>query len=246
MTAKTGRQQGGGQGGRRMSSPEAQLSDLAADRARALALTPVSRETCERLDRFVAVLLAWQRRINLIAPSTEATVWTRHVADSLQLLPLAPQARIWVDLGSGGGFPGLVIACALADAPGANVHLVESSSKKAAFLREAARATGAPAVVHAERIEDFVANAPQGVEVVTARALAPLTKLLTAAYPLLKSGACGLFPKGQDVATELTEAAEYWNIQASLAVSRTDPKARIIVLRAVERKARPARGKDSR
>jgi 16S rRNA (guanine527-N7)-methyltransferase len=93
--------------------------DLSADRARALALTPVSRETADRLDRFLDLLLSWQQRMNLIASSTEAQVWTRHVADSLQLLALAPQARVWVDLGSGGGFPGLVIACALAETAGA-------------------------------------------------------------------------------------------------------------------------------
>ena len=96
--------------------------ELAADRSRALALTPVSRETLDRLDRFVALLLDWQQRMNLIASSTEPKLWTRHIADSLQLLALAPQARIWVDLGSGAGFPGLVIACALADRPGAQVH----------------------------------------------------------------------------------------------------------------------------
>ena len=89
--------------------------DLAADRSRALALTPVSRETLDRLDRFVAVLLEWQQRMNLIASSTEPKLWTRHVADSLQLLALAPQARIWLDLGSGAGFPGVVLACALVD-----------------------------------------------------------------------------------------------------------------------------------
>ena len=101
--------------------------DLAADRARALTLTPVSRETSERLDRFVEFLLTWQRTTNLIAPSTIPQLWTRHVADSLQLIELAPDARAWIDLGSGGGFPGLVIACALADKPGAMVHLVESN-----------------------------------------------------------------------------------------------------------------------
>ena len=120
----------------------------------------------------------WQRRTNLIAPSTEPKLWTRHIADSLQLLALAPRAQIWVDLGSGGGFPGLVIACALADTPGAQVHLVESNAKKAAFLREAARLTGAPAVIHAERIADFVRHAPDRIDVVTARALAPLAELL--------------------------------------------------------------------
>ena len=124
-------------------------SDLAKDREQALALTPVSRETAERLDRFVDLLFDWQRRVNLIAPSTEPVLWTRHIADSLQLLPLAPDARVWADLGSGAGFPGLVIACALADRPGALVHLVESNGKKTAFLREAARAIDAPVVVHA-------------------------------------------------------------------------------------------------
>ncbi len=129
---------------------------LAADRAKALALTPVSRETLERLDRFVALLLDWQGRMNLIAPSTIPTIWTRHIADSLQLLDLARNARIWIDLGSGAGFPGMVIACALADTPGATVHLVESTKKKAAFLSEAQQVTGAPAKIYPERIETFV------------------------------------------------------------------------------------------
>jgi len=219
----------------------ARSPDLAADRARALALTPVSRETLDRLDRFAETLLAWQQRINLIAPSTEPKLWTRHIADSLQLLALAPQAKIWVDLGSGGGFPGLVIACALADKPGARVHLVESSTKKAAFLREAARATGAPAEVHAVRIEDFVENLAMPVDVVTARALAPLVRLLTATYPLLKTGALGLFPKGQDVDAELTEAAKCWSIQSSLAPSLTDPKAKIVRATGIEKVSQSGR-----
>ena len=200
--------------------PPTSEAELAADRARALALTPVSRETIRRLDDFVATLRDWQSRMNLIAPSTEPHLWTRHVADLLQLLALAPpQACNWVDLGSGGGFPGLVIACALADTPGAVMHLVESKKKKAAFLDEAARVTGVPAVVHPVRIEEFVKNAPKSVDVVTARALAPLAELLAAAYPLLKKGVCGLFPKGQDVANELTEATKYWKVRASLATS---------------------------
>jgi 16S rRNA (guanine527-N7)-methyltransferase len=207
---------------------------LAEDRARALALTPVSRETSERLDRFVDLLLDWQRRINLIAPSTEPVLWTRHIADSLQLLALAPDARVWADFGTGAGFPGLVIACALADSPDAAVYLVESNTKKIAFLREAVRVLGVPAVVHAVRAADFVKKAPADIEVVTARALAPLPELLAAAYPLLKKGAVGLFPKGQSAAAELTEAAKCWRIQQTLAVSRTDPKARIIVVRGLE------------
>jgi 16S rRNA (guanine527-N7)-methyltransferase len=220
--------------------------DLAADRSRALALTPVSRETLDRLDRFVAVLLEWQQRMNLIASSTEPKLWTRHIADSLQLLALAPQARIWVDLGSGAGFPGVVIACAFADMPGARVHLVERSTKKAAFLREAVHATGAPAEVHAVRLEDFVENLAVPVDVVTARALAPLAGLLTATYPLLKVGTLGLFPKGQDVDAELTAAAKCWSIQSSLAPSLTDPRAKIVCITGIEKVSQPGREPNQR
>jgi 16S rRNA (guanine527-N7)-methyltransferase len=230
-----------GQGGRHlvMRTP-AGPTDLATNRARALAITPVSRETAGRLDRFVEVLIAWQRRFNLIGPSTEPAVWTRHVADSLQLIGLAPQGRVWADLGSGGGFPGMVIACALADMPGACVHLVESNAKKTAFLREAVRATGAPAVVHPTRIEDFVGDMQEPIEVVTARALASLGELLALAHPLLKSGVIGLFPKGKAVADELTEATKCWKIQASLAPSRTDSQAQIVIVRDLQPKLRPA------
>jgi len=217
-----------------LRTPVALPSELVDDRARALTLTPVSRETSERLDRFVALLLDWQQRINLIAASTERIVWTRHIADSLQLLTLAPQARLWADLGSGGGFPGLVVACALADVADARVHLVESNAKKIAFLREAVRVIGLPAVVHGMKIGDFVEKSAEPIEVVSARALAPLPDLLAAAYPLLKNGAIGLFPKGQGAQAELTEAAKSWNIDATLAVSRTDPEARIVVVRGLE------------
>jgi 16S rRNA (guanine527-N7)-methyltransferase len=220
--------------------PAGRPADLSHDRDRALALTPVSRETLARLDRFVALLLAWQQHTNLIARSTEPVLWTRHMADSLQLLPLAPQARIWADLGSGGGFPGLALACALADTPGAQVHLVEANAKKAAFLREAVRATGASAVVHAMKIDDFIARVPEPIHVITARALAPLPELLAMTYPLLKRGIVGLFPKGQDVAVELTEAAKCWKIQATLTESRTSPSARILTVHGVEPKPHPS------
>ena len=169
--------------------------------------------------------------MNLIAASTVPTLWTRHIADSLQLLAIAPLARKWADLGSGGGFPGLPIACALADQNSAEVHLIESNKKKAAFLREAVRVTGAPAVVHAERVADFGRTFRGDLDVVTARALAPLPELLSIAYPLLKRGAQGLFPKGQDVEAELTQATKCWSIQASLVPSRTDPKSRVVVIR---------------
>src|SRR5262249_7687346 len=137
-------------------------------------------------------------------------------------------ARRWLDLGSGGGFPGLVIACALAEAPAARVHLIESNGKKAAFLRAAVHVTGAPAIVHQARIEQMGTKLAESIEVVTARALAPLSDLLSLSEPWLKSGAQALLPKGQDVGAELTEASKYWNIKAMLVPSKTDANARIV------------------
>jgi 16S rRNA (guanine527-N7)-methyltransferase len=218
-------------------SPAPATPDLAADRAAALRLTPVSRETSDRLELLLRLLLVWQNKTNLVSPSTVPRLWTRHVADSLQLVDLAPDARTWIDLGSGAGFPGLVIACALADQPGANVHLVESNAKKAAFLREATRLTGAPAVVHAERIDRFTETFQGQADVITARALAPLNILLDQSLALWTTATVGLFPKGQDVEAELTQAAKYWNIKVNLVPSRTDSRGRIVVVRALERRA---------
>lgn len=212
--------------------------DLAKDRARALELTPVSRETEIRLDRFADLLITWQTRINLIAPSTIPNLWTRHIADSLQLLTLVEAPMLWVDVGSGGGFPGLIVACALAEKPGAEIHLVESNQKKAAFLREAARVTGAPARVHAVRIEDFAAQFSGQPDVVSARAVAPLKELFSEAYPLLKTGAKGLFPKGQDVEAELTEASKYWRFEYDLVPSLTSPDSQIVVIRSLAKQPR--------
>ena len=218
-------------------------AELEHDRARALALTPVSRETIARLNRFVALLLEWQQTTNLIAESTLPKLWTRHIADSLQLLRLAPEARIWVDLGAGAGFPGLVIACALVDRADITVHLVESHGRKCAFLREASHVTDVPTVLHCERIEQFTQRFSGPVEVVTARALAPLPALLKLAAPLLKTGAIGLFPKGQDVAAELTAASKCWKIESVVEPSVTSPASGIVVVRKLtSRAARPSRG----
>ena len=219
-----------------MSSPGQGL-DLAADKARAFKITPVSRETQRRLDLFVDLLLVWQQKTNLIAPSTIPTIWTRHIADSLQLLDLAPDARVWVDFGSGGGFPAIPIACALADRPGAIVHLIESNGKKAAFLREAIRVTGAPAQVHMDRVEKYTLSPVNSVDVVSARALAPLKILCDQAFALIERGAIGLFPKGLDVAAELTEAAKYWNIDATTVASKTSPDGCIVIVRGLEPKS---------
>jgi 16S rRNA (guanine527-N7)-methyltransferase len=204
--------------------------DLAADKAHALKLTPVSRETEKRLDTFVDALLLWQKTMNLVASSTLARLWTRHIADSLQLIPLAPRARIWVDLGSGAGFPGMPVACALADVPGAKVHLVESNAKKAAFLREAVRITRVPAAVHQVRAENFGESCDETVHAVTARALSPLKTLCHQAFPWIVRGAIGVFPKGQDVGAELTEAAKYWIIEATRVPSKTAPEGCVVVI----------------
>jgi 16S rRNA (guanine527-N7)-methyltransferase len=223
----------------RRPTPPDHSADLAGERAEVLAAFDVSRETAARLDRFAALLLSWQKKINLIGASTVSSLWCRHIGDSLQLLSLVHterQAAIWVDLGSGAGFPGLVIACALADVEGAQVHLIESNAKKAAFLREAIRETAAPATVHAGRIEELGSRLAPVADVVTARALAPLTELLRLAEPFLTNGAQALLLKGQDVDAELTEAARYWNIEADIVPSRTSAKGRILIVRGLSRR----------
>jgi 16S rRNA (guanine527-N7)-methyltransferase len=207
-----------------------------SDKAAALALIPVSRETEDRLDRYLALLREWQAKTNLVAQSTLPRLWTRHVADSLQLLKLAPKAKTWADLGSGGGFPGIVLACALAETPGAMVHLIERNGKKAAFLREALRVTSVPGLVHAAGIEDSVDRLPASIDCVTARALAPLHQLIGFAEPLVRKGAKALFLKGQDVEAELTEATKYWNIQPNLHSSLTGGQGWIVELDRIERR----------
>jgi 16S rRNA (guanine527-N7)-methyltransferase len=197
----------------------------------------VSTDTVARLDRFVDLLLRWQRRTNLVAPSTVPLLWTRHVADSLQLLELvespALKPGIWLDLGSGGGFPGVVIACALADIKGTQVHLVESNLKKAAFLREAIRETGAPGIVHAARIESLTTLNEMNVDYVTARALAPLPDLLEMVAPFVKRGAKALVLKGQDIDQELTDSTKRWHIEAETVPSRTSNAGRILIIRSL-------------
>jgi 16S rRNA (guanine527-N7)-methyltransferase len=204
--------------------------NLASDKKAALMLTPVSRETEGRLDRFVDLLLEWQTKTNLVAGSTLPQLWSRHVSDSLQLLALAPSAKTWVDLGSGGGFPGIVLACALAEKANASVHLIERNAKKAAFLREALRVTAAPGVVHLADIGETVDRIRGPVDCVTARALAPLNVLLGFAEPFVKKGATALFLKGQDVEAELTEATKYWKIKPRLHSSRTGGQGWIVEL----------------
>jgi 16S rRNA (guanine527-N7)-methyltransferase len=186
----------------------------------------VSRETLLLLERYVDMLRHWQSRTNLVATSTLDEIWSRHILDSAQLLRLQPEARLWVDLGSGGGLPGLVLGCAMRPLAG-HVHLVESNGKKASFLRHVATSLALPCTVHAKRIEMAMPDLPVP-QVVTARALASLDQLLALANSLLKNGAVGLFPKGRDYQTELTQASERWHFNHVLHASLTDPKARLI------------------
>lgn len=199
-----------------------------------------SRETLDRLATYADRLRLWQRTINLVAPATLDTLWHRHFADSAQLLAHAPpQARRWLDLGTGAGFPGLVLAIRLAGRPDAASHrltLVESDQRKAAFLAEVVRATGLAPLIAVEivvrRIEDAATRATVGTaDVVTARALAPLDRLLALAAPHFGPATVGLFLKGRGASAELDAARRNWALDAELAPSRTDAEARVVVVR---------------
>lgn len=193
----------------------------------------VSRESRQKIETYVKLLLTWQQRINLIGPATVASVWDRHIRDSLQLLPLLPKdVRTIAELGSGAGIPGLVLAMA-ADL---QAHLYESNGKKAAFLREAARQTGTQAIVHNVRLETLSTKTDlPKVQCVVARALAPLPLLLDYAEPFLSEGALGLFHKGQDVDAELTEATKYWRIGLTKHASQCDSRGVILEIREATR-----------
>lgn len=176
----------------------------------------VSRETMVHLDRYADALRHWQKSINLVAPDTIANLWSRHIVDCAQLIRLAPEARIWADFGSGAGLPGLVIAILLSDHPHAKVYLVESNRKKTAFLRDVKRQTGAPVEILSERIESPVVQSRiVGVDIVTARALAPLSQLFQYSHPVLASGARALFMKGRGVEAEIATAEEDWVFEAT-------------------------------
>ncbi len=202
-------------------------------------IVAVSRETRERLEIHVALVAKWQKSQNLVAPTTLSRIWSRHVADSAQARALLPQARRWVDLGSGAGFPGLVTAILLAETPGAAVHLVESNKGKAAFLRTVARETGAPAIVHDRRIEDFVGGFIEPVDAVSARALAGLDRLCAWAAPLVARGAVAVFHKGQDFGAELKEATLSWALDLIEHQSKTDPTGRLVEIRKIVSREKP-------
>lgn len=190
----------------------------------------VSRETTDRLQVYASLLTRWNRRINLVSPATIADIWVRHIADSAQLLGLAhPQAETWIDLGTGAGLPGLVIAVIAAEThPRLSLTLVESDTRKAAFLAEAARATGVFVAIETTRIESLP---PAPFDVISARALAPLPRLLELAFPFVGTDTMLLFPKGARLDSELTAASANWHSRAERIVSRTDPAATVLKLR---------------
>jgi 16S rRNA (guanine527-N7)-methyltransferase len=194
----------------------------------------VSRETLDRLRIYEGLLKSWQRAVNLVSPATLDEIWHRHFADSAQLLSRAPEGgKIWIDLGSGGGFPGLVLAILLAEKnPDARMTLVESDSRKAAFLGEVSRKTGVAVEIRCERIEKCATHAKSQIkDVISARALAPLSKLLGLVLPIFSPHTVALFPKGRDAEAEVLEARQQFAFDCTLFPSLTDAQARIVALR---------------
>ena len=199
----------------------------------------VPRETIHRLVRYADLLALWQKSTNLVAPSTLPLLWSRHFADSAQLSALAPNARLWLDLGSGAGFPGLVVAILQTGKPNFRMHLVESNRKKSAFLAEVARATEAPVDIHAMRIEDLAESRENlRPDVVSARALAPLPRLLELAGPFFGPETRGLFLKGRETDTEFEEARARFDFDCRLHRSLTSPDAHIVEVTALRPRRR--------
>jgi 16S rRNA (guanine527-N7)-methyltransferase len=191
----------------------------------AIRLSGVSRETAPRITRYMAALDAWRTRLNLIGPGEGRHVWRRHVFDSLQLAPLIrPGERDIVDLGTGAGFPGIILACAL---PEREVALVEKSPKKCEFLRAAVSSAGLTVQVYNQRTED---PAPGRYDLVVSRALSPLPRLLGQAYPWLRADGRSLFIKGKGVMSELTEARVSWSFDLETHVSQTNPDGQILAI----------------
>jgi len=215
-----------------------ELAVKSSDQLNALKLVPVSRETEARFEAYIDHLVRWQKIKNLVGPKTLSEVWTRHIADSAQLARFVDlDTKYLIDLGSGAGLPGLVLACLFADRSGFEVHLIESNGRKAAFLREASRALELPVHVHDERIEDALQALPFRIDVLTARALSPLSELFKMYGSLPQQPRKALFLKGQDIDNELTEAAKYWSIDYEIHPSLTNSEGRILVVHAVKLKA---------
>jgi 16S rRNA (guanine527-N7)-methyltransferase len=195
----------------------------------------VSRETFDDLIAFDTLFRRWAARINLVAPSTLPDLWQRHILDSAQLARIEPQAVTWLDIGSGGGFPGAIMAVILRERPGASIDLVESNHKKAAFLQTALGQLKAPARVHPKRIEEAYGLVQQP-QIVTARALAPLDKLLALSEPWLVKGATGLFHKGREYRNEIKESTHSWKFDLVEHASLIDRESVILEVKNLTRR----------
>lgn len=202
--------------------------ETAADFALA---TGADESVINDLKSYQSYLEDWNQRMNLVGPSTLEIFWSRHAWDSAQILPLAPEALTWADLGAGAGLPGIVLAILNKHRPGFHMHLVESMAKRCRFLTEVVEGLHLPATVHNSRAEDLSLT----VDIVTARACAPMTRLLGYAQPYLKRGATALFLKGQDVAVELEEATKSWKFEADVLPSFSDARGRIVRVRTLSR-----------
>jgi len=196
---------------------------MAKDRQSALSLISVSRETEERFDVFVRILTRWRQKINLISETGFASVWTRHIADSAQIHLMVPTTIRWLDIGSGAGFPGIVLAAQLAAVKGGVVHCVETDQRRCAFLREVARAACVPAVIHAIPIQLLNASELGGVDGVTSRAVSPLTKTLDMAESWLRSGTPGIFPCGRTAAVHVHPISNHSHFRIESIPSIIDP-----------------------
>ena len=214
--------------------PEPKQPAELMDAARFARLSGATPAQMADLERFRGLLAEWNAVMNLIGPASLPDFWSRHAWDSAQLLKLAPQARAWADLGAGAGLPGIVLAIFGKGVVGFHVDLVESMTKRCKFLSEVVEALQLPATVHNARAE----NLDLTVEIVTARACAPLHRLLRYAQPYLQSGATGLFLKGQDVVAEMSEAARYWEYDADVVPSKSDTRGRIVRVRRLGRARR--------
>jgi 16S rRNA (guanine527-N7)-methyltransferase len=194
-------------------------------------LAGLPEEMLRRLEIYANLLEKWQRVVNLAGKSSLDDLWVRHFADSLQVSDAVPEARRWLDLGSGAGFPGLVTAIKYAGEPGAQVHLVESGRRKCAFLQNIIRETSAPAIVHCGRLEKILPALDEQIDAVSARGLAPLAALLGYAEKFIDHGAVGVFPKGKQFEAELTDSLTAGKYLITTIVSQTCSAARLVLVR---------------
>jgi 16S rRNA (guanine527-N7)-methyltransferase len=214
---------------------------LAAQRAAHPLLAELPEEMLRRLEIYGTLLEKWQRAVNLVGKSTLDDLWVRHFADSLQVSQAVSEARRWLDLGSGAGFPGLVTAIKYADEPDTRVHLIESDQRKCAFLRTVARETAAPALIHCGRLEEILPALDEPIDAVGARALAPLDALLGYAEKFIERGAVGVFSKGKQFEAELTDSLTAGKYFITTIESQTCSTARLVLV-----KRRASRGMDQK